>query len=199
MQKRIRSAEQRDAQALVDIYAPFVLESATSFEAAVPTVSEMEQRINAIGKRYPWLVFEGDGKVLGYAYASPHRERKAYQWCVEVSVYIHGDVRNRGVGRVLYSSLFEILRMQGYVNVYANVTLPNPASIRLHKTMGFQRIGVYSRVGFKLGKWHDVVWFQLRISEPSTPVPEPNPIQEVLGNERIRAALHEWAQTVKVD
>src|SRR5262245_56707304 len=119
MEKRIRSIHIRDAKAVRDIYAPFVSESATSFELEPPDVPLMEQRIHALKDQYPWLVFEADGNVLGYAYASCHRERQAYQWCVEVSVYVHASAYRRGVGRALYVSLFEILRRQGYVNAYA--------------------------------------------------------------------------------
>src|SRR5262245_29101739 len=119
MGKRIRSADVDDAQAIRDIYAPFVSENATSFETDPPDVPTMQQRILTLQQQYPWLVFEADKKVLGYAYASRHRERHAYQWCVEVSVYVHASGQRCGIGRALYTSLFEILRRQGYVNAYA--------------------------------------------------------------------------------
>ena len=134
---------------------------------------EIERRISNSRGQYPWLVFEGGGKVLGYAYASSHRQRKAYQWCVDVSVYICDEARNCGVGKALYSALFEMLRRQGYVNAYAGITLPNPASVRLHESLGFVPVGTYSRVGFKLGRWHDVSWFHLRLQEAVRPISEP--------------------------
>jgi phosphinothricin acetyltransferase len=120
-------------------------------------------------------VFEDGKQVLGYAYASSHRTRRAYQWCVEVSVYVHAAARQYGVGRALYRALFEILRRQGYVNAYAGITLPNPASMGLHESLGFLPVGVFGRIGFKFGQWHDVAWLQLRLLEASEPVANPDP------------------------
>jgi phosphinothricin acetyltransferase len=195
MEKIIRSVEARDAQAIRDIYAPFVSESATSFEVDPPDRGAMERRILEQRERFPWLVYEAHGQVLGYAYASPHRAaRKAYQWCVEVSVYIHADLRRRGVGRALYGSLLEILRRQGFVNAYAGVTLPNPGSLRLHESMGFRPIGVYPRIGFKFGRWHDVAWFQLRIQEIDPPVSEPLPVLRFFEDPEVRALLRDRAR-----
>jgi len=199
MKKRIRSAELQDAQAIRDIYAPFVAESATSFEVTVPDLPEIERRINNSRGQYPWLVFEGGGKVLGYAYASSHRQRKAYQWCVDVSVYISHDVRNCGVGKALYSALFEMLRRQGYVNAYAGITLPNPASIRLHESLGFVLVGNYSRIGFKFGRWHDVSWFHLRLQEALPPASAPLHCAELFHDESINALLVTCAQTVRLE
>jgi phosphinothricin acetyltransferase len=194
MEKIIRSVELPDAQALRDIYAPFVSDSATSFEADPPDARTMEQRILELRERFPWLVYEAGGEILGYAYASPHRAaRKAYQWCVEVSVYIHARARRRGVGRALYASLFELLRRQGYVNAYAGITLPNPGSVRLHESMGFVPVGVYPRIGFKFGKWHDVLWLQLRLQEAAEPVPDPLPAKGLFEQTGVRTLLEENA------
>src|SRR5262249_14157734 len=145
--------------------APYVLENSTSFETELPDVKVIEGRIQNLQRQYPWLVFEADGKVLGYAYGCPHRERAAYQWSVETSVYIDRAAQRCGVGRALYRSLFEVLRRQGYANLYAGITLPNAASVGLHEAMGFSRVGVFSRVGFKFGQWHDVIWLQQCLSE----------------------------------
>jgi len=199
MSKRIRSIERSDAEAVREIYAPFVSDSATSFEAEPPDAPAIEQRIRELKDRYPWLVFEADDKVLGYAYASPHRARQAYQWCAEVSVYIHSLARGCGVGRALYVSLFEMLRRQGYVNVYAGITLPNPASVGLHQSLGFVPVGVYSRVGFKFGKWHDVAEFQLRLSEAPAPIPNPLPARDLFLDERIAAFLQQQAEGTRYD
>jgi L-amino acid N-acyltransferase YncA len=197
MERIIRSVELSDAQAIRDIYAPFVSDSATSFEIEPPDAEAMGRRIGEQRERHPWLVYEAGGEVLGYAYASPHRAaRKAYQWCVEVSVYIHARVRRRGVGRALYVSLFELLRRQGYVNAYAGITLPNPASLRLHESLGFAPIGVYPRIGFKFGKWHDVAWLQLRLQEASLPVPDPLPVATLLEETSVRSLLEENALRV---
>jgi L-amino acid N-acyltransferase YncA len=197
MEKRIRSIELSDADAVRTIYGPAVLESATSFETELPDTTAMKQRVRDLRDRYPWLVFEADGRVLGYAYASPHRTRHAYQWCVEVSVYIHADARKSGIGRALYTALFEILRKQGYVNAYAGITLPNAASVGLHEAVGFEPIGVFKRIGFKLGQWHDVVWLELRLSEASTPIANPVPAIDVLKDQDIVAICNHEAQAVK--
>src|SRR5258708_16054144 len=145
----IRSAGPQDAGAIRDIYAPFIVDGATSFEVEVPAVAEMEQRIRQLQEQYPWLVLEEDGAVLGYAYASTHRARHAYQWSVEVSVYLAAHGRRRGGGRALYAALFDLLRRQGYVNAFAGITLPNDASVGFHRALGFAPIGVFARIGFK--------------------------------------------------
>ncbi|HEV3027420.1 MAG TPA: GNAT family N-acetyltransferase [Planctomycetota bacterium] len=198
MEKIIRSVELADAMAIRDIYAPFVSDSATSFEAEPPDVATMELRIQEQREKFPWLVYEAGREVLGYAYASPHRAaRKAYQWCVEVSIYIHAQVRRRGVGRALYSGLFDLLVRQGYVNAYAGVTLPNPGSLRLHQSLGFQSIGIYPRIGFKFGRWHDVAWLQLRLQEAAVPVPEPLPVKGLFEEGSVRSLLREHALRVR--
>lgn len=120
----------------------------------------MAERVEHVLKRTPWLVWERGGTVLGYAYASAHRERAAYQWSVEVSAYVHRDARRNGVARSLYATLFPTLSAQGFHNAYAGVTLPNAASIGLHTSMGFTPVGVYHGVGYKNGAWHDVGWFE---------------------------------------
>lgn len=195
--KKIRSIAPTDAAGVREIYAPFVSENATSFETEVPDVPTMEQRIRDVTARYPWLAFEVDSRLLGYAYASPYRARRAYQWCVEVSVYIHESARRCGIGRALYGSLFEMLRRQGYVNAYAGITLPNPASVGLHESLGFTGICVYPRVGFKFGKWHDVAWLQLRLSETDTQVDHLLAATPLFQDERIAALFEEYAEAVR--
>jgi phosphinothricin acetyltransferase len=119
----------------------------------------------------PWLVAERDGGVTGYAYASPHRARAAYRWGADVSVYLDERERGRGSGRALYGALLPVLRDLGYTGAYAGITLPNPASVALHESMGFSLVGVYRRVGYKLGGWHDVGWWQLVLADPLPEVP----------------------------
>jgi phosphinothricin acetyltransferase len=171
----IRIATVQDAADIVTIYAPIVRHTAISFELEPPTVHVMQQRIADTLRRLPWLVYERQGKILGYAYASTHRARAAYQWSVDVSVYIHADSRRSGAGRALYTSLFGLLARQGFYNAYAGITLPNTASVSLHETLGFEAIGVYHNVGYKLGAWHDVGWWQLRLQTdeqtPAAPLP----------------------------
>ncbi len=172
---RIRLAREADAGAIAAIYAPFVEDTATSFETLPPAREEMVRRIAATTAGYPWLVCEiGDG-IAGYAYATQHRGRAAYRWSVDTSVYIDPAHHRRGVGRGLYASLFEILRAQGFVNAYAGITLPNPGSVALHEAVGFTKVGVYERVGYKRGTWHDVGWWHLALgvhgAAPGEPVP----------------------------
>ena len=198
MEKRIRKIELSDAEAVRDIYRPFVLDNATSFETELPGVADIEDRIRKLKDDYPWLVFEADRQVLGYAYASSHRARKAYQWSVEVSVYVHETVRRCGVGRALYLSLFEVLRRQGYANAFAGITLPNPASLGLHESLGFTQIGVFSRIGYKFGQWHDVVWLQLRLLDLEEPVPNPIPAKDVIDSS-VERIFEQHAATVGYD
>jgi L-amino acid N-acyltransferase YncA len=197
MEKRIRSSEIRDAKAIRDIYAPFVLESATSFEIEAPDISGMEQRIRAVQEQYPWLVYEYGEAVLGYAYATRHRERLAYQWCVEVSVYVHPSMRRCGVGRALYLSLFEILKRQGYVNAYAGITLPNLSSVFMHESLGFEPIGVFKKIGYKLGQWHDVAWLQMRLLNDAAPILDPLPAKAILSDQAIASFFQQQAETIR--
>jgi phosphinothricin acetyltransferase len=175
MARGIRMATLADAAAIQAIYAPVVRASPSSFEYTPPTVAEMAARMAKILSALPWLVMEDAGQVIGYAYAGPHGERAAYQWAVDVSVYVHADHHRQGVGRALYCALFRVLRAQGYVNVYAGVTLPNPGSVGLHEAMGMTPVGVYRLVGYKFGAWHDVGWWQgtlqARPAAPQTPIP----------------------------
>jgi phosphinothricin acetyltransferase len=168
----IRIAAPGDAEQILRIYRPFVTESAVSFELEVPSSTEMADRIQHTLIRTPWLVCHNQGLVAGYAYATAHRERKAYQWSVEVSAYVEPDTRRAGIARALYSRLFEILSLQGYFNAFAGITLPNAASQRFHEALGFSMIGVYHNIGFKLGRWHDVVWYE-RALQPHSPDPSP--------------------------
>ena len=166
----IRLAGDRDAGAIADIYAPFVAADATSFETEPPSAEEMRRRIAETTVSYPWLVCDRDGVVTGYAYATRHRARAAYEWCVETSVYVHPDFRHSGIARGLYTSLFAILAAQGFVNAYAGITLPNARSVALHEKLGFLPLTVYRGIGFKAGAWHDVGWWHLLLKRhPPTP------------------------------
>jgi L-amino acid N-acyltransferase YncA len=165
----IRSAIAADATALREIYAPFVLATAVSFEEVVPTIEQFAARIARALQGWAWLVAERDNQCLGYAYGSLHRERAAYRWSVEVSAYVHPSCYRQGVGAALYGSLLEVLAGKGFCNAYACITLPNEASVALHRKLGFQPIGVFTSAGRKFGQWHDVAWMQraLRDSPPS--------------------------------
>lgn len=169
----IRLADAFDAAGVLAIYEPIVRNTIISFEFEPPTVTEIRNRITKTLEKFPWLVCEQQGEILGYAYAGPHRTRLAYQWSVDVSVYIAEQGRRLGIGHALYTSLFRVLVLQGFHNAYAGIALPNPASVGLHEAVGFRPVGVYQAVGYKFGAWHDVGWWQCalqpRVTEPPAP------------------------------
>jgi L-amino acid N-acyltransferase YncA len=173
----IRHADaERDGAACAAIYAPVVAGSPVSFEDVPPDGDEFGRRIATVTERYPWLVAEAADEVAGYAYGSPHRARAAYRWAAEVAVYVGADHRARGVGKQLYRALIDLLARQGIRTVCAGVTLPNPASVALHESLGFEPVGVFSRIGYKQGDWHDVGWWQLQLpGSEADPPPEPGP------------------------
>jgi phosphinothricin acetyltransferase len=183
----IRLAREADGEALADIYRPAVADRATSFEVDAPDAAEMARRVTSLTATHPWLVCVEDGRTLGYAYASRHRDRAAYQWSVEVSAYVHAAAHRRGVGTGLYASLFSVLELLGYRNAFAGITLPNDASVRFHESAGFVRVGTYRQIGWKLGAWHDVLWLQRDVAPH---VPDP-PIPISLSRLADRAALEE--------
>jgi phosphinothricin acetyltransferase len=197
MPSRIRFAEPGDAGAVRAIYAPYCEATAVSFELRPPTVEEMGQRIEAISPQYPWRGGERGGGVAGYVYACRHRERAAYRWAVDVTVYVDSAHHRRGLGRALYTSLISMLRQQGYYRAYAGITLPNPASVGVHEAMGFRPVATYSSVGFKLGRWHDVGWWQLALLPPAVDPPEPTPITALRGLPSIAAALAEGERLLR--
>lgn len=171
----IRPAAAADAAAIAAVYAPYVAGTVISFEYEPPDGDDIARRM-ASTPRLPWLVAERDGGIVGYAYASAHRTRAAYRWAADVSVYLVDAERGHGTGRALYLRLFDLLRDLGYVAAYAGITLPNPASVGLHESMGFRPVGVYARVGYKHDEWHDVGWWQLALVEPLPADPaEPQP------------------------
>ena len=161
----IRPAVIADAPALLEIYAPFVLHTAVSFEATPPTVAEFEARIRKVLDRWTWLVATIDGSCVGYANGSTHRERDAYRYSVETSVYVEPRFHRRGIARALYTALFADLASRGYCNAYAGVALPNDASVALHRHLGFEPIGVFRAVGHKFDRWHDVWWCQRSLAQ----------------------------------
>jgi phosphinothricin acetyltransferase len=190
--RTIRLATTADAAAIAAIYAPFCSSSAITFEVEPLSAEAMAERMRALGERFPWLVMEVGGDVAGYAYAAPHHERAAYRWAVNVSVYIHERHRRRGVGRALYQALFTVLRLQGYVHAIAGITLPNDPSAKLHESLGFQRVGVYPAVGYKLGAWRDVGWWQLPLFDPlPNAPPEPLRMADVAGDARFQSVCGE--------
>ena len=167
-----RPARSSDAAAVAAIYAPYVLETTISFEEEAPTTAEMAERIASTQAIFPFIVFEDQGQVIGYAYAGPHRARPAYRWSVDVTVYVVQHAHRAGVGRALYRDLLAHLVDQGFHSAFAGIALPNDKSVGLHEAMGFEHLGTYREVGFKFGGWHDVGWWRLSLNE-GLPTGEP--------------------------
>lgn len=166
---QIRSATLMDASAVREIYRPYVEESATSFEYHVPSVDEIANRIANSLERWCWLVAEVNGNVVGYAYGTSHRLRDAYRYSVETSAYVHRDHHRQGIARLLYLALFERLARRGYESAYAGITLPNEASCAFHRSLGFEPIGIFPRVGRKFDRWHDVAWLYRPLGSGDSP------------------------------
>ena len=181
-----------DAAACASIYAPYVRDTHISFEVEPPDAREMETRMRAVLAWTPWLIAYDDDTALGYAYGSRHRERAGYRWSVDVSVYLDPTARGRGVGRALYAALIPMLQRQGFYRAYAGIGLPNDASIGIHRAFGFEPIGIYRRVGWKLGVWTDVLWMgrDLRDERDEGAQPaEPTPFPDLKNDPQIKAAL----------
>ncbi|WP_350280872.1 N-acetyltransferase family protein [Kribbella sp. HUAS MG21] len=170
---KVRDASVADAAACAAIYAPYVTGTAITFEVEPPTVGEMAERIAKARATHAWLVLEDDEQVVGYAYAGPMKPRPAYRWSCEVSVYVAPSHHRTGAGRTLYNALFDRLADRGFRTAVAGVTLPNPASEALHKSLGFDPIGTYRNIGWKLDSWHDVAWSQRPLAHQSDPPEEP--------------------------
>lgn len=189
MRGTIRLADGNDAAQIAAIYGPFCTNTSISFEEVAPDAAEMARRIERITARWPWLVLDDGRSILGYTYAGQHSERAAYRWSVNVAVYVADGVRRQGIGRRLYEALFRLLVIQGYFKAFAGVTLPNPASERLHESVGFTPIGVYHGSGYKFGAWHDVKWYERPLQPERVEPPEPKKIGEVVG-------MKEWQEVM---
>jgi phosphinothricin acetyltransferase len=160
----IRDADSNtDAAACAAIYAPYVRDTPISLEEEPPSANEIAERIEITTRTHPWLVAQDGDELIGYAYATRHRERACYRWATDVTVYVAPQRQRRGVGRALYQSLFEALAQQGYRMACAGITLPNQASVGLHESLGFRPVGVYENIGWKFDTWHDVGWWQLKL------------------------------------
>jgi L-amino acid N-acyltransferase YncA len=170
----VRDATVADAAACAAIYAPYVTDTAITFETEVPSAEAMADRIAAATSTYAWLVADHEGRVIGYAYGGPYKERPAYRWSCEVSVYVDRAHHRAGAGRALYEALFERLAARGYLMAVAGMTLPNEASVGLHRAVGFEPVGTYRRIGYKHGTWHDVAWTQRALATGGDPPAEPS-------------------------
>lgn len=173
----LRLATAADAAGILKIYAPYIENTSFTFETEVPSPEAFAERIRTYLETWPWLVYEDKGIIAGYAYATRHRERTAYQWCTESSIYIADDYRGTGIAKALYEALFVILERQGFRNVYAVINLPNEPSVAFHEKCGFKYFATYEKVGYKLGRWKNVGWWKLVLNEygdePEAPVKFP--------------------------
>lgn len=185
----IRPATIDDAAGLLAVYKPYVESTAITFEYEVPSVEEFEGRINTITPEFPWLVCEHEDTIAGYAYAHKHRDRTAYQWSPESTIYLSEAYHGKGIARVLYEAVFAILKMQGFINVYAGVLASNLKSNAFHKAMGFEEIGLYRNIGYKLGEWHSNYWYQLHILPHVINPPVPKRMADIAGTEVFKQIL----------
>lgn len=176
---RVRRAKLDDAGFIAETYAPFVIETSVSFETVPPDAAEIARRMEAAGEAYPWLIAEADGERAGYAYASQHRTRAAYQTSVDTAIYLAGEARGQGIAMPLYEALFDVLIAQNFVMAFAGVTIPNHASEAFHRKAGFKQIARYPNVGFKNGAWRDVIWFAKELAQPVTPPTPLKPVSEL--------------------
>lgn len=180
----IRMASREDIPAILEIYAPYVAHTAISFEYAVPTLEDFTARFERITARFPWLVWEENGKILGYAYGSLPWERAAFQWCAEVSIYLHPDAHRRGIGSALYRVLEQLLSLQGYLKVYAVVTTANRASVEFHEKAGYRLTASFPDCGFKHGAWHGTLWLEKELSSVEMPTTVPIAIKSIVDFDR---------------
>lgn len=176
---KIRLADESDCQDMLDIYAPFVMDTTVSFEYEVPSYDEFKNRIVEIQVKYPWLVCEIDDEIIGYAYASTFNNRAAYDWSVDYSIYVRTVKHRMGIGTALYTCLTDILRLQGFYNAFAGITSSNKKSENFHRSFGFKSVGTYHNAGYKFNNWYDVQWFEYKIAETQNPPEKLKAIREI--------------------
>lgn len=185
----IRLACEADLPQILAIYAPYVLNTSYSLEYTVPTLEEFTQRFQQITQQFPWLVWEENGNVLGYAYGSLPFHRAGYRWDGEASIYLHPDAHRKGIGRVLYAALEEIMRRQGYQTLYAIITAANEGSVAFHQALGYHQTARFPHCGYKFGTWYDVLWLEKPLQSVTSPSTFPLPASEIVKNDRILAEI----------
>jgi L-amino acid N-acyltransferase YncA len=193
----LRLARETDAEALLRIYAPYVRDTAISFEVEPPTPEEFRGRIRTNLAHAPWLVCESDGELVGYAYAGRFHARAAYQWTAEVTVYVRSDNHRRRIGEGLYAALLDGLRAQGFRTAVGVIALPNPASVGFHERLGFRPAGVLGSVGFKHGRWHDIGWWALALGDYTAAPPAPRPLHDLVQSPEWQRMLARGAAIVR--
>lgn len=187
----IRLINTSDAAAALAVYAPYVLTTAYTFEYEIPTVADFKKKIEKITAQHPWLVCEYNGEIIGYAYGSTQHERPGYQWTTETTIYLKPDFHGKGIARILYTALFNILKLQGYYTLYANVLSTNIGSCKFHKAMGFEEIGIYRNIGYKLGQWQSNLGMQYFLSEHIAEPPIPKSITTLIDAIELENILEE--------
>lgn len=186
---QIRLIQDTDSQGVLAVYKPYIENTAITFEYDVPESAAFLERIKNVTAGYPWLVCLENNEVIGYAYASKYRDRVAYQWAAESAIYLKEGAHRKGIARILYEALFQILRLQGYTNLYAIITLPNVKSVGFHQAMGFQEIGIFRNVGYKMNKWHDVIWFEKQLTAHLDNPAIPTKMEEILTHEAVTSII----------
>ena len=180
----IRLAAEADIPAMVAIYGPYVRNTPYSFEYTAPDEQEFSRRLRDISRQYPWLVWEEQGQVLGYAYGSAPFERAAFSWCAEVSIYLDPRAHGRGIGSRLYRALEQLLARQGYQKVYALIVKENVPSLRFHQALGYRQIADFADCGFKMGGWHSIIWMEKRLDSVEFPSMFPVSYRSFVDNDR---------------
>lgn len=199
MNATIRLAEKRDVPGILEIYAPFILGTSVTFEEIVPDEESFWERIQGIMAELPYLVCEIDGRVAGYAYASGYRSRASYRWSKEVSVYVHPDFQRRRVAQALYTSLNEMVRYQGIADLLAIITMPNEPSVSFHERFGYRKCGEFAKVGYKLGEWQNVGWFELFLQdENQSPKDRILPLAEIIDLPVFQGAIQKGLRELKI-
>ncbi|RBP38963.1 GNAT family N-acetyltransferase [Garciella nitratireducens] len=196
MKKNIRIATKNDSVQILEIYTPFITDTTITFDCKVPTIDAIENKIINVGEKYPWLVCELEEKVIGYAYAYEFADREAYNWSVTTSIYVKPEFHRNKIGKALYFSLLEILKLQGYCNVYARITDSNVKSEKFHERFGFTQIGIHEKAGYKFGKWLDVKWYGLNIIEHPQFPKKPKKIQEIHNTLEFHRILQEGEKMI---
>lgn len=186
----IRLITEKDVNEVLSIYKYYVDNTIVSFEYIAPSPEEYLQRIKTNTEKYPWLVCLHKNEIIGYAYGSTHRYRTAYQWSPESTIYLAPGFHSKGIGRMLYETLFSLLTLQGYYNVFAGVALPNEKSVGFHQALGFEEIGIFKNIGYKHGNWHHTHWFQLMLNEHQTNPTTPKKMKEVISSEAFSAIIN---------
>jgi phosphinothricin acetyltransferase len=200
MKATIRLAEQRDVPGILEIYAPFIIDTSVTFEETVPDEESFWERIQGIMAELPFLVCEIDGRIAGYAYASGYRSRASYRWSKEVSVYIHPDFQRKRIAHALYTSLHEMVRFQGIANLLAIITMPNEPSVAFHEYFGYRKCAEFRNVGYKMGQWQNVGWFELFIQdENEAPKERILPLDEITGLPVFQEAIRKGLEILKID